>query len=117
MDHVKEFNAMCMEVAYNDSYLMRLFPQILTGPAMDWFSHLPPSIKFFQEITGKFIDHFSFNLDMDVSLYKFYTLRENKGEYFTNFLQRKSKWPLFDEQKVGIIIVNLNLDLCFHLKG
>jgi len=57
-----------MEVAYNDSYLMCLFPQSLIGTAIDWFSHLFPSIKKFQEMTHKFIDHFSFKFDMDVIL-------------------------------------------------
>lgn len=103
MDHVKEFNVMCMEVAYNGSYLMHLFLQSLIGPAMDLFSHFPPSIKKFQEINDKFIDHFSFNLDMNVNLEELYTLRQNKGENFTNFLKQwrqrasKSKWPLPNE--------------------
>lgn len=122
VDHIKEFNVMCMEVAYNNSYLMCLFPQSLAGTTMDWFSHLPCGIKTFQEITEKFIDHFSFNLDMDVSLEELYTLKQNQGETFTNFLQRwrqrarKTKWPLLDEQQVGIIIANLDPNLSFHLK-
>lgn len=88
---------------------------------MDWFSQLPPRIKNFQEITRKFIDHFAFNLDMDVRLEELYTLKQNKGESFTNFLQQwrqresKSKWSSPNEQ-VGIIITNLDLDLSFHLK-
>lgn len=111
-----------MEVTYNESYLMHLFPQSLVGSTMDCFSQLPPSIKTFQEIIDKFIDHFSFNFDMDVTLEELYTLKQNKGEYFTNFLQwwrqraSKSKWPLPNEQKMGIIIENVDPDLSFHLK-
>lgn len=58
MDHVKEFNFMCMEVAYNDSYLMHLFPRSLTGPTMDRLSQLPLRIKTFQEIIDRLIDQF-----------------------------------------------------------
>lgn len=54
---------------------------------MEWFSHFPPSIKIFQEITNKFIDHLSFNIDMDISLEELYTLKQNLGENFANFLQ------------------------------
>lgn len=122
MDHIKEFNVMCIEVSYNDYYLMCLFPQRLIGPTMDWFPQLPLDIKTFQEITDKVIDHFSFSLDMDISLEELYTLKQNKGEYFSNLLQwskqraSKSKWPLLDEQQVGIIIANIDPDLSFHLK-
>lgn len=88
VDHIKEFKVMCMEVAYNDSYLMCLFPCSLVGPTIDWFSHLPSRIQTFQEIIDWFIDQFCYNLDMDVSLKELYIVKKNKGESVANFLQR-----------------------------
>lgn len=44
-----------MEVAYDDTYLMWLFPRSLVGHAMEWFSRLPIGIKTFHEIIDTFI--------------------------------------------------------------
>ena len=40
-DHVREFCVACIEVAHNETYLMRLFPRSLGGKTMEWFSKLP----------------------------------------------------------------------------
>lgn len=37
-DHVREFHLACLEVAYEDTYLMQLFPQSLGGTTTSWFS-------------------------------------------------------------------------------
>lgn len=121
-DHIKEFYVACMEVGYNDSHLIHLFPHCLGGPTIEWFSHLPLGIQTFQDIINQFVDHFSYNLDMDIILEVLYTLKQNKGESFANFLQRwrhraiKIKWPIPKEQQIGIIISNVDTDLSFQLK-
>lgn len=37
-DHIREFCTISMEFAYNETYLMRLFPRSLSGKSMEWFS-------------------------------------------------------------------------------
>lgn len=49
IEHLREFFVACMDVSYNDTYLMRLFLRSLGGKAIEWFSHLPLGIKTFNE--------------------------------------------------------------------
>lgn len=86
-NHIRKFQVHCMEVAYDDTYLMWLFPRSLDSLTMEWFSHLPPSIKNFQEIVDTFIKNYAFNIGMDVSLEELFALKQAKEESFTSFLQ------------------------------
>ena len=61
-DHLREFGALSMEFMHNQTYLMHLFPRSLGGQAMEWFSHLPPGIKTFNEIANLFIQQYSHNI-------------------------------------------------------
>lgn len=53
-DHVQEFFSGYLEVTYEDTYLMCLFPQHLGGSTMQWFSRLPGGIKTFEDLVQKF---------------------------------------------------------------
>ena len=86
-DHIREFQVHCMEVAYDDTYLMWLFPRSLAGQAMEGFFCLPPGIKKFQEIVDAFIKNYTFNIGMDVNLEELSTLKQGKNESFASFLQ------------------------------
>jgi hypothetical protein len=68
IEHIREFFASCVEVAHDETYLMRLFPQSLAGPAMEWFSHLPHGIQSWGELAEKFIAHFHHNIERKVSI-------------------------------------------------
>lgn len=76
-----------MEVTYDNTYLMWLFPRSLASHTMEWFSHLPPSIKKFQEIVDAFIKNYTFNISMDVSLEELSALKQGNNESFASFLQ------------------------------
>lgn len=121
-DHIREFWVHCMEFAYDDTYLMWLFPRSFSGHAMEWFSRLPIGIKTFQEIIDAFIKIYACNIAMDVSLEELSALKQGKNESFTLFLQRwrskanQSKWTMPEEQQVCTIISNLDGLLEFHLK-
>lgn len=101
---------------------MYLFLIILEGQAIEWFSHLPPRIKIFQEIIDHFVAHFSYNLDTNVRLEELYTLKQKKGELFASFLQwwrhrsSKYKWPIPEKQQVEIIVGNMETNLPFQLR-
>lgn len=45
----------CIEVAAEETYLMRLFLQSLGDQAMEWFSQLPPGIKSWGDLVEDFI--------------------------------------------------------------
>lgn len=49
-DHIREFFIASIEVAQEDTYLMRLFPKSLRGPSLEWFSPLPPMITLCGEL-------------------------------------------------------------------
>ena len=38
--HVRHFYAISMDFMYEGSYLMQLFPRILRGQSMEWFTKL-----------------------------------------------------------------------------
>ena len=67
-DHLREFGALSMEFMHNQTYLMRLFPRSLGGQAMEWFSHLPPGIKTFDEMANLFIQQYSHNIQHPVNI-------------------------------------------------
>lgn len=113
IEHIHNFSISCMEVQHNDSYLMRLFPRSPIGHAMEWFTHLTLAIKTFDELSNKFISHFSFNIEQDFTITNLSTIKQNQGESFTSYLQRwrqnasRCKWPIPDKELVDIFITNI----------
>ena len=87
-DHVHQFYAMSFEFHHEDSYLMRLFPRILKGQVMEWFTNITPSIKTFPELIQRFFQHFAYNISRSVSLLDLCHTKKNQGESFVTFLQR-----------------------------
>lgn len=87
-DHIREFFTSCIEVANEETYLLRLFPKSLGGPALEWFSHLPPKINSWGELAELFISNFSHNIDNPISLMDLCNAKKKMSEPFTIFLQR-----------------------------
>lgn len=50
LDHIKEFCASCMEIGQEQTYLLILFPKILSGPTPEWYSKLFGNIKSWNEL-------------------------------------------------------------------
>ncbi|KAH9323714.1 hypothetical protein KI387_018353, partial [Taxus chinensis] len=122
-EHVKEFYMQCQEVAYRDTYLLRLFPQSLGGQALDWFFHLPKgSVTTFTDLSEKFVKHFSYNLDSEITMLDLCNTRQRPNENFASFLQRwhgiASRFPCSvpERQLVSIFVPNLNAELSFHMQ-
>lgn len=87
-DHLREFCALSIEFMHNDTYLMRLFPRNLGGPAIEWFSKLRQGIKTFEELASKFITHYSYNIEHEITMLKLCDTKQKDGESFLGFLQR-----------------------------
>ena len=67
--HVKEFYMHCQEVAYNDVFLMRLFPKSLAGLALEWFCRIPHgSIKTFADLSEAFVSQYTHPIQTKLSI-------------------------------------------------
>lgn len=64
-----------MEIAFDPTYLMRLFPRSLLEQALEWFTHLPPGIRTWNELAENFIAHFAYNIESDMILAKLCTTK------------------------------------------
>ena len=87
-DHVSQFYTMSFEFHHEDSYLMRLFPRSLKGQEMEWFTNITPPIKTFLELIQRYVQHFSYNLSLSVSLLDLCHTKKNQGESFSTLLHR-----------------------------
>jgi len=101
---------------------MRLFPRSLGGQSTKWFAHLPPGIKKFHELMEKFVNHFSYNFEHEISMTDLCNTKQKNGESFVAFLQRwrslasKLPWPIPKKQLVTMFVTNLNQEMGFHLQ-
>lgn len=77
----------CIEVETEDTYLMRLFPKSLGGLALEWFSHLPPTITSWGELAEQFIANFSHNIETSVTLMDLCATKQYENETFASFIQ------------------------------
>jgi len=121
-DHLRAFFVACLDVAYDDTYLLRLFPRSLAGQALEWFSHLPPGIKTFSELATKFRSHFAFNIEHEVNMNDIVNNKQRNGETFSSFTQRwrnmasKLSWEIPEKQQLDIFVQNLHPELSFQLQ-
>ena len=88
VDHIRELCASYTKLSDEPTYLMRLFPSSLGGPALEWYSKLPGTIKSWSELAKKFISHFSFNITNGVTLSNLCSTKQKVGEPFITFLLR-----------------------------
>ena len=58
-DHVYHFYTLSMDFLHEDTYLLWLFPRILRGQFMEWFTKLTPLLKTFDELARCFTQHYS----------------------------------------------------------
>lgn len=122
-DHIKEFFMASQEVSYSDNYLLRLFPCSLGGQALEWFMHLPHgSIVTFADISEKFVRHFSYNVEHELTMLDLCNTKQLPGESFAKFLQRwrslASSFPytIPEKQMATIFVTNLTAEMDFHLQ-
>ena len=67
--HVKEFYMHCQGVAYNDVFLMRLFPKSLAGSTLEWFYRIPQGfIKFFVDLSEAFVAQYTHLVETELSI-------------------------------------------------
>lgn len=89
LEHIWEFTTNCMDISYEHTYLMRLFPRSLASPTLEWFSTFPKGIKSLDALADKFVWNYTYNIDTNVSITNLCILTQEKmGETFIPFFQR-----------------------------
>lgn len=89
---------------------------------MEWFSHLPTSIKTFDEIANLFMQHYSHNIQHPVNIRDLCNLKQKQGEPFLTFLQRWrqlcTKYPrkIPESEKLDIFLDNLTPDFGYQVQ-
>ncbi|GLJ20143.1 hypothetical protein SUGI_0365630 [Cryptomeria japonica] len=120
--HIRQFFTACIEVAAEDTYLMRLFPQSLGDQAMEWFSQLPPGIKSWGDLAKAFIQHFFYNIETNISVTTLCNTKQKEGESFASFLQRcrnlasRCSCEIPQKQMVEMFTQNVNKDIGYDLR-
>lgn len=86
-DHVKDFYMAFQKVSYSDNYLIILFPKSLGGQALERFTCFPyGSIFTWPKLTERFVHHFSYNIESDVTLADLCGAKQFPNETFNRFL-------------------------------
>ncbi|XP_027348031.1 uncharacterized protein LOC113859462 [Abrus precatorius] len=91
----------------NDSLWCRIFPTSLRGPALSWFTGLPPSsINSFATLTRRFSLQFATSRPHPLTSLALVNIRQEKGESLRAFMERFGK--------VSLSIHNLELAVAMH---
>lgn len=87
IEHVKELHTACIDIAFEHTYLMILFPSSsLVGKALEWFSNLPLRIQTWSGLVDNFVTHFSYNIENNIILATL-CQDQKEGETFIYFFQ------------------------------
>lgn len=79
----------CQEVAYNDNYLLHLFPKSLGGTTVEWFYKIPcGTITTFVELSEKFIAQYAHNVENELTLLDLCNSKQKEGESLADYLQQ-----------------------------
>lgn len=68
IDHVRDFKNLTLEFAYEDTYLMRLFPRSLGVHSMEWLSKISPPVRKFEELINLFILQYTYNIQHHITM-------------------------------------------------
>ena len=78
----------CQEVAYNDVFLMRLFPKSLVGPALEWLYRIPyGTINTFSQLSEAFVAQYAHLVETELSMVDLVHTKQKGGESIADYLQ------------------------------
>ena len=79
----------CQEVAYNDVFLMHLFPKSLAGPTLEWFYRIPYGIvSTFTQLSEAFVAQYAHLVETELSVVDLVHTKQKGGESLADYLQR-----------------------------
>ena len=86
--HVKEFYMHCQEVAYNDVFLMWLFPKSLGGPSLEWFCCIPQGYtKNFPDLFEAFVAQYTHLIAIELFVVDLVHTKQKGREGLVEYLQ------------------------------
>lgn len=75
-----------------DAINCKLFPQSLKGSTLKWICELKPAtINSFKEMTRRFLENYSANIYMGMTLEELYTIVQQPDELLGAYIKRFSK--------------------------
>ena len=120
--HIKEFYMHYQEVAYSDTFLLRLFPKILARPALEWFYRIPyGTIQSFAELSEAFVAQYAHLVETELSVIDLVHTKQKGGESLAEYLQRwktltiRISCNLPERHLVKIFIDNAHPSLAHHM--
>ncbi|XP_027357444.1 uncharacterized protein LOC113866844 [Abrus precatorius] len=106
-EHVDIFTTQVGLYTESDALWCRIFPTSLQGPALSWFTRLPPlSIDSFTTLTRRFNLQFATSRPHPLTSLALVNIRQEKGESLRAFMERFGK--------VTLSIHNLELAVVMH---
>ncbi|XP_027941132.1 uncharacterized protein LOC114194928 [Vigna unguiculata] len=91
----------------DDAIICRVFPISLKGPALNWFTRLPPnSIDCFDTLANHFGIQFATSKPHHLTSLALVNIRQEKGESLREFMERFGK--------ISLNISNLNPEVAMH---
>nr|KYP31978.1 hypothetical protein KK1_047453 [Cajanus cajan] len=79
----------------DDAILCKVFPTSLKGPALNWFTRLPPgSVDSFTSLSSRFVIQFSTSRPHQLTSIALVNIRQEKKEPLRTFMERFGKMTL-----------------------
>ena len=88
---------------------------------MEWFSKLPPGIKYFNELVDMCVTHYSYNIRHEVTMLDLCNTKQKNGEPFPTFLKiwhhllSKYSRIIPQHEKMDILIQILTPDMGYRV--
>ncbi|XP_027906039.1 uncharacterized protein LOC114165669 [Vigna unguiculata] len=106
-EHVNVFTTQAGLYTSDNAILCRVFPTSLKGPALNWFTRLPPnSINCFDTLATRFGIQFATSKPHHLTSLALVNIRQEKGESLREFMEQL--WKIF------LNISNLNPEVTMH---
>ena len=94
-EHLKVYITHVALYTSQDAVFSKAFPTTLKGPALEWFTTLPPySIDSFDVLSHMFSTHFAGNRPHQTTKISLLSIRQEQGEPLRAFIDRFSKVAL-----------------------
>ena len=120
--HIKEFYMHFQDVAYNDVFLMCLFPKSLAGPALEWFYRIPyVTVSTFSQLSEAFVAQYAHLVETKLSMVDLVHTKQKGGEILADYLQRwqnlttRISCTLPERHLVKMFVDNAHPSLAHHM--
>lgn len=103
--------------------MLRIFPKILHGPSLEWFSKLPfGTITTFVDLLERCVAHYHHNVENDIFMLDLCQTKQKGGESLLDYIQTwrspvgRLSSIIHDTQLVLVFINNLHMKLAYHIR-